>query len=162
MFTIEWSQKLPSNNNLRELPIARHARIKKQRTKTKEMLNFHRVRDALGATPAGHRIVCKMERLASHPLDPGDNHNSSFKAIRDEIAAYLGINDRYEDLLRFEYGPHVPAPRPAQPFVRITFFFEEHVAVKRATVVSNVELATTPRDFAKRGLLSSGIVRNRE
>lgn len=157
--TVEWSQKLASNNNAREDWRARHSRMKKQRENTKKMLHFNRVKETLPPTPEGHRILVTMERLASHPLDPGDNHNGSFKAVRDEIAAYFGINDRHENELRFHYGPHVKAPRPAQPFVRVTFSFEEYDA--RRAVVTETPIALTPREWQKRGLLSSGVVRNR-
>lgn len=161
MFTVEWSQKLVSNNNAREDWRARSKRMNQQRTKASEMLHFNRVLDCLGKTPEGHRIVVKLERLATHPLDPGDNHNSSFKAIRDEIAKYLGINDRYEDLLRFEYGPHVAVQKPTQPSVRVTFGHEPHNPLQRA-VITETPVATTQVEWKKRGLLSSGVVRNRE
>lgn len=157
--TIEWSQHLVSNNNARENWRARSRRMKEQRTAAKMALHFNKVREQLGDTPAGHRIVVKLVRLSTHPLDPGDNHNSSFKAVRDEISAYLGINDRHEDLLRFEYAPHLFAARPT---VRAVFFHEPHVAPeqpKRTARVHESALATTPRDWAKRGLLKPNVVR---
>lgn len=34
-----------------------------------------------------------LTRIAPRKLDEGDNLNSSFKAIRDQIAAWLGVDD---------------------------------------------------------------------
>lgn len=159
--TVEWSQHLVSNNNVRENWRARSRRMNEQRKATKNTLYFNRVREQLGDAPAGHRIVVLLARLSTHPLDPGDNHNSSFKAVRDEISKYLGVNDRYEDQVRFDYAPHVFCARPS---VRAIFSFEPHVApaptLKRATIVSERPIEA-PRDWMKRGLLKPNISRGR-
>lgn len=159
--TVEWSQHLASNNNQREHWKARSRRMKTQRNAAKMALHFNRVREQLGDAPAGHRIAVTLVRLSTHPLDPGDNHNSSFKAVRDEISAYFGINDRHEDQLRFAYAPHLFAERPT---VRALFSFEPHVApaakLRRATVVSERPIETS-RDWQKRGLLKPNVVRAR-
>jgi hypothetical protein len=156
--TVEWSQALVSNNNAREDWRARSTRMKKQRTKAKTILGFNRVKQVLGETPPGHRIVVRLSRLSKLPLDPGDNHNSSFKAVRDEISEHLGINDRYDDLLHFVYEPHV---KSKISMVRASFTFEPHTPIQRAIISQEKDLATTPKQWAQRGMLSSGIVRNR-
>lgn len=156
--TVEWSQHLASNNNMREYPMARSRRMKDQRKKAKSMLHFNRVKEQLGEQPAGHRVAVKLARLSTHPLDPGDNHNSSFKAVRDEIAKYFGLNDRYEDQIKFEYLPHIFCERPS---VRAIIAFEPHVPaepVKRSAVVSERPIEG-PRDWMKRGLLKPNVVR---
>jgi hypothetical protein len=159
--TVEWSQHLASNNNQREHWKSRSRRMNEQRKAAKNALYFNRVREQLGETPPGHRIVVRLARLSTHPLDPGDNHNSSFKAVRDEISKYLGVNDRYEDQVRFDYAPHLFCERPT---VRVVFSFEPHVApvptLKRSTIVSERPIESA-RDWQKRGLLSSNVVRNR-
>lgn len=159
--TIEWSQHLVSNNNAREDWRSRSRRMKEQREKVHDMMHLQKVREQLGEQPPNTRVVAKLFRLSTHPLDPGDNHNSSFKAVRDEIAVYFGLNDRYEDQLKFEYMPHLFCERPT---VRAVFSFEPHVVVepvRGARVVSERPLANTARDLQKRGLLTSGVVRNR-
>lgn len=155
--TVEWAEHLVANTNAREHHFGRSARIGKQREKAKQMLHFHQVSQSLGPTPEGHRLLVTMVRLSRYPLDPGDNHTSAFKAIRDEIAAYFGLNDRHEDKLRFDCAPHLKASASS---VRVIFSFEPHVPVQRA-VVTEKPLATTPRDWNKRGLLKSGVVRHR-
>jgi hypothetical protein len=47
--------------------------------------------------------VVTLTRIAPKLLDEGDNLNSAFKAIRDEIAALLGVDDSPSSPARFEY-----------------------------------------------------------
>ena len=43
--------------------------------------------------PPPFPVVVKLTRIAPRALDRGDNLNSSMKAIRDEVAKQLGIDD---------------------------------------------------------------------
>lgn len=150
---VEWGTHLKPMNNSREHHFARSDRVKKQRTATRLHLIANKVADQLGPRPEGHRILVTFVRIASRKLDPGDNLNSSFKSIRDEIASYFGVNDGNESSIRFEYGPQLNGPSAA----RVLFGFEPHVPVRTA-VVTTKEIATTPRQWAQRGLLKSGVV----
>ena len=46
----------------------------------------------------------------SNGLDPMDNLPSSLKGVADQVAEWLGVNDRRDDMVRFECrqerGPH--------------------------------------------------------
>lgn len=49
-------------------------------------------------------IVVTLTRIApSNGLDPDDNLPSAFKAVRDEIAAWLGVDDKDRATVRYEY-----------------------------------------------------------
>lgn len=62
-----------------------------------------------------------MTRIAPRALDQGDNLNSAFKAIRDEIAAWLGIDDA-DPLVSWRYSQRRGATR--EYAVEITFIEE--------------------------------------
>lgn len=49
-------------------------------------------------------VVVTLTRIApSNGLDPDDNLPSAFKGIRDQIAAWLGVDDRDRATVRYEY-----------------------------------------------------------
>lgn len=157
MVTLEWAVHLVANTNSREHHFARSTRIGRQRKQTKDQLHLNKVKETLGATPDGHRLLVTLVRLSRYPLDPGDNHTSSFKAIRDEVAAYFGLNDRHEHELRFNYAPHIKSSTSA---VRVIFSFEP--CDTRRAVVTEKPLATDARAWQKRGLLKSSTISFRE
>lgn len=64
----------------------RQRRAKGQRGATALLLRAHRV----PTIPC----VVRLTRIAPRTLDAGDNASSFAKHIRDEIAAWLGVNDR--------------------------------------------------------------------
>jgi hypothetical protein len=47
-------------------------------------------------------LLIKFIRISPRKLDPGDNLNSAFKAIRDELCVWLGVDDG-SGLLAWEY-----------------------------------------------------------
>ncbi len=67
-------------------------------------------------------IVVALTRCAPRALDD-DNLASSFKAVRDAVAAYLGLDDR-DSRLRFVCKQE----KAKTPSVRIDFDVEESVA----------------------------------
>ena len=49
-------------------------------------------------------LVVTLTRIApSNGLDPDDNLPSALKGARDEIAEWLGVNDRDRKTVRYEY-----------------------------------------------------------
>ena len=74
--------------NVREHPMARHRRVKAERKATAWVLA---PATKLEKLPAAVRLT----RVGpSDGLDEGDNLNSSMKGVRDQVAEWLGINDR--------------------------------------------------------------------
>lgn len=154
---IEWAEHLTPMNNSREHHFERSKRVQKQRLHVGLLLRANRVADRLGPCPQGFRLVVRFTRQAPRKVDPGDNLNSCFKSIRDEIAAYCHINDSRDDLIHFEYLPQLKGPSA----VRVLFLFEPYVP-SRPLVHANIEtkeLATTPKQWAKRGLLKPAVYR---
>lgn len=73
-----------------------------------------------------HKIKMPIEvvftRFAPRMLDPGDNLNSAFKALRDGIAESIGINDRdpaytwrYEQIKSKEVGVKIEVYFKGEP-----------------------------------------------
>lgn len=114
--SVEIPMALPSAGNMREHPMARHRRIKAQRSATLLVLKANEVRPAMnprracprctgtgelgygGPTCAdcdgvGQRpMVVTFTRVSPRKLDD-DNLAFAFKGIRDEVAAYFGMDD---------------------------------------------------------------------
>ena len=82
-------------SNAREHWTARHERVKRERRHTASML--------LGQQRPGIPCVVTLTRLSSGTLDPGDNLPAALKGVRDQIAAWLGIDDRHSHQVRYEY-----------------------------------------------------------
>jgi len=74
-----------SELNAREHWAHRNKRRSWQRTAIRYYLNV--------TQPPSLPVTLLLTRIAPRKLDEGDNLPSSFKAIRDEIAAWLGVDD---------------------------------------------------------------------
>lgn len=149
MTVIEFAMALPNPTNRRDHWSVRADRNALQRRTTRWMLKGNAVEPTV---PAGQCLVVKLTRIARQTMD-GDGNTIAFKAVRDEVAAYFGLDDA-DPRLRFEYAQAKGTPAA----VRIELSTEP--LVERATVTVK-PLATTPREWAKAGRLSSGVVRNR-
>lgn len=97
--TVEIPMKLPSAGNLHEHWRHRHKRIKAQRAATRMAMSGRGALYGLGVwsrVPGGilfdGRMVVTLTRVAPRKLDD-DNLAFAFKGIRDEIAAYFGVDD---------------------------------------------------------------------
>jgi hypothetical protein len=88
---IEVPLTLPSVANLREHWSVRAKRVKAQRTAVAWCLKAALLTDLVGRV-AGHRVAVTLTRVAPRKLDD-DNLASAFKACRDQVAEYLGIDD---------------------------------------------------------------------
>lgn len=82
-------------SNAREHWTARHRRVKRERRHTASAL--------LGQHRPDIPCVVTLTRLSSGTLDEGDNLPAALKGVRDQIAAWLGIDDRHSDQVRYEY-----------------------------------------------------------
>lgn len=79
--------RLPSAANLREHWRVRHRRTKEQRNLVTMFLG----KPTHPALP----VTVRLTRIAPRALD-GDNLQSAFKAIRDSVASWLGVDDADE------------------------------------------------------------------
>ncbi len=94
--------------NVREHWRARAARVQSERINTSLMLEGH--------TKPPTPLTVRLTRIApSNGLD-SDNLAGSMKAIRDEVAAWLGVDDKHENVVRYVY-----AQRRGQWAVEIEF-----------------------------------------
>lgn len=75
-----------SGMNVREHPMARHRRVKKEREALAWLLN--------GKKAPALPVVVTMTRLAPSSGLDDDNLASAMKPVRDEIAKWLGVDDR--------------------------------------------------------------------
>ena len=83
-------------SNAREHWRTRHGRVKREREAVAWMLK----------TAARPNVPCTvlLTRVApSHGLDD-DNLRAALKGVRDEIADWLGVNDRYSARVRYVYA----------------------------------------------------------
>jgi hypothetical protein len=86
--------RLPSAANLRE-----HWRVKAKRTQAQRQL----VALYIGGKPRpALPVVVTLTRIAPRALD-GDNLQGAFKAMRDEVARFLGVPDNHP-AVTWEYG----------------------------------------------------------
>ena len=112
--TLRWdlSKPLPSAANLREHWTVRHSRTQGQRKmvalhmKTQGREWLAHARRILGNERM--RVGCILTRVAPRQLD-SDNLQAAFKAIRDEVAAQVGIDDG-SDRWHWEYHQRKGAP----------------------------------------------------
>lgn len=88
----------------------RHRRRKKQRQDIGLFLN----------TCKRPRLPCDvwLTRIAPRQLDPGDNLNNSMKAIRDQIAVFLGVDDN-DERVRWRYQQRRGEPREYAVLIEI-------------------------------------------
>lgn len=115
---IDWPMVLKtSGTNLREHFFARQKRVKAQRLTTALALRAnrvaHQIEDKHGKVKAGERLVVALVRVSPRLLDD-DNLAGAFKAIRDEIAKYFGVNDGDRSRIRFEYAQVKGKPSAVQ------------------------------------------------
>ncbi len=86
-----------SGLNAREHHMARARRVKAERRQVAWHLHV--------LAPIKPKVPCvvTLTRIApSNGLD-GDNCQGALKAVRDEVAAWLGVDDKRADLVRYEY-----------------------------------------------------------
>lgn len=86
--------RIVSVANLREHWHTRAARSKLHRTTTAALLRAHK--------PPPLPITVVLTRVAARSLD-SDNLASAFKAVRDGVADWLGVNDN-DPRVTWEYG----------------------------------------------------------
>lgn len=80
---------LPSAGNLHEHWRKRHQRIKAQRAAT---LLAMKARGKIITIVGAWSMTVTLTRIAPRALD-SDNLAFAFKGVRDEVAAYFGVND---------------------------------------------------------------------
>ena len=88
-----WSARVRSENNMREHWGARASRRGKQRLLIGALWESECAR--IGRRPGVPALV-RLLRISPQPLDALDNLAGSFKAICDEVAKRLGVDDRDE------------------------------------------------------------------
>ena len=86
--------------NQRENWRAAHRRHKGQRQQARLALNTATLPSGL---PAAVTFVRYYDGKKTRPLDEGDNLSSAFKAVRDEVAKFFGVNDGPKDKLVWGY-----------------------------------------------------------
>jgi len=92
-----------SEANARENWRTRHSRRKRQRIDVELLL-----RGKLGAVKLP--CVVTLTRVAPRALDKGDNCPGSLKAVRDEVAVILGVDDR-DPRVEWRYSQRRGKPR---------------------------------------------------
>lgn len=84
-----------SGMNAREHWRARSARVKKERAVVRQVLDAKVIKPELPC-------VVTLTRIGpTNGLDPFDNLPSSLKGCVDEIASWLGVDDRKDDRVRY-------------------------------------------------------------
>ena len=82
--------------NSREHPLARKRRVQQERAMTALMLRGHLRPDG------GFPVVVELTRISPRLAD-GDNAIGGCKALRDEVAAWLGVDDGDAERVRWFY-----------------------------------------------------------
>lgn len=85
------------NKNARENPWQKASRVKHERAQTRFFLNARALR-----CPLAPPLVVTLSRFSPVHMD-SDNVVGALAAVRDEIAAWLGIDDRHDDLVEYRY-----------------------------------------------------------
>ncbi len=95
MITVEVPGLATKNKNARE-----HWRVRAKRIAAERAI----VRVCLGSCvrPCPPPMVVTLTRLSSAHMD-SDNVVGALAAVRDEVAAFLGIDDRHDDLVEYRY-----------------------------------------------------------
>lgn len=106
--------RLKSAANLREHWAVKAKRVLKERTAT-GIIARRKVPD-LAAAPGA--FVATLTRVAPRALDD-DNLRSAFKAVRDELAKQMGVDDR-NPRVRWEYGQEKGKPKEYAVKIEIT------------------------------------------
>jgi hypothetical protein len=81
--------------NAREHPMARHRRVEAERGMVAWSLRGKQ-------KPPTPCTVTLTRTAPSNGLDD-DNLASALKSVRDEVAKWLGVDDRHRDIVRYEY-----------------------------------------------------------
>lgn len=90
---------LPSVANLRE-----HWSARARRTKAQRSMTYLCCRNTIarGEELPNPPCVVRLIRQSPRALDT-DNLSSAFKAVRDEVAKMLGVDDRHSEIVSYEY-----------------------------------------------------------
>lgn len=86
--------------NAREHPMARHRRVKREKDET--MWYLYKYQRTYGK-PALPCTVLLTRYAPSNGLDD-DNLCGALKSVRDAVAAWLGVDDRHRDVVRYAYA----------------------------------------------------------
>ena len=93
--------RLVAETNKREHWAVKAKRVKAQRTATAWALSPHRfARAHVQAVTRERGLVVTIRRVAPRSLDPLENLPASMKAVADEIAKWVGEDDRKGSQLR--------------------------------------------------------------
>lgn len=106
MLTVVVPVRVISEANARGHWRARHRRTRDTRHVVTMCLDA-----AWGVTPPSPPLVVRLTRIAPRSLDVGDNLPMSLKAAKDAVAKWLGVDDRRDDLVRYEYSQEKGQPR---------------------------------------------------
>lgn len=104
---------IKTSDNLREHHFARHKRVKMQRGCVLLALPVRKLAAERNWLNIKGRILVVLTRISPRRLDSHDNLRSAFKAVVDQLAAQLGVDDR-DHRLGFVYQQET-----GQPAVRI-------------------------------------------
>lgn len=136
LLRIEISLTLPSGANLREHWATKAKRVKAQRNAVILCRHGGAFLPAIAATTRGEALVCLLTRIAPRRLD-SDNLAFAFKAIRDQIAEELGVNDG-SDAVEWLY-----AQESGKAAIRV----EIHAHTFRSTTARLAQFAPTTPDL---------------
>lgn len=104
ILAFEFPLRVISEANCRD-----HWRAKDRRRKAQQLETSVEWKRVIGARRIVLPCVIRLTRIGCQKIDD-DNLASGFKAVRDQIAKEIGIDDGSE-LLRFEYAQEVIAKR---------------------------------------------------
>lgn len=112
--TIELPIRIESEANLRE-----HWSKKANRARAQRMATHYTLKTRSVTTPdTSQPLVVTLTRIAPRALDT-DNLARGFKAVRDAVAAWLGIDDG-SDRIEWRYGQEKGLPRVYEARLTIT------------------------------------------
>jgi hypothetical protein len=106
-----------SEANLREHWATKARRVKAQRHATRLCLVADSVEH--GGVPPRGRLVIQITRIAPRVLDD-DNLRPALKAVRDEVAAWLGLPDDRDQRVSWEYDQRRGKPGQYAVEIQIT------------------------------------------
>lgn len=103
----------------------RHWAAKARLTKQERGLGWQLAGTLLGQTPPFLPLKITLTRIAPRKLDKDDNLPMAWKAIKDGICDYLGVDDRTKGIV-WVYAQRKPS-QPRTYHIKITFEpIEEH------------------------------------
>ncbi len=102
ILSLSMSLRLVAETNKREHWATKARRVKAQRLATAWALSAQRFSRAMvQAVTREYGLVVTIRRVAPRSLDPLENLPASMKAVADEIAEWVGEDDRKGSRLRF-------------------------------------------------------------